>query len=179
MDVFSVLDNGVYTAVSVLMVRGGKLVGGDNYPVESINSGLVKPVENAGNKAKDELELNRNLLEQFILQYYDNMPDAPDEIVVNTTLPSENALLSVLSDKFDKKLNIIVPQRGIRKQLVEMAENNAKNYLDTFVVKQLKNITLPKARCRNCKRFYVFRRRPLVWSVLTFRISAGRTSWRA
>ncbi|UKI48214.1 MAG: hypothetical protein L6V82_01765 [Clostridiales bacterium] len=54
------------------------------------------------------------------------MPDAPDEIVVNATLPSENALLSVLSDKFDKKLNIIVPQRGIRKQLVEMAENNAK-----------------------------------------------------
>jgi len=142
MDVFSVLDNGVYTAVSVLMVRGGKLVGGDNYPVESINSGLAKSVENAENKAKDELELNRNLLEQFVLQYYDNMPDAPDEIVVNTTLPSENALLSVLSDKFDKKLNIIVPQRGIRKQLVEMAENNAKNYLDTFVVKQLKKYNL-------------------------------------
>ena len=62
------------------------------------------------------------------------MPDAPDEIVVNTTLPSENALLSVLSDKFDKKLNIIVPQRGIRKQLVEMAENNAKNYLTPIEV---------------------------------------------
>lgn len=142
MDVFSVLDNGVYTAVSVLMVRGGKLVGGDNYPVESINSGLAKPVENAENTTTDELQLNRNLLEQFILQYYDNMPDVADEIVVNTTLPSENALLSVLSDKFDKKLNIIVPQRGIRKQLVEMAENNAKNYLETFVVKQLKKYNL-------------------------------------
>ncbi len=142
LDVFSVLDNGVYTAVSALMVRGGKLVGGDNYPVESVNSADAKNVENVESTASDALDLNANMLEQFILQYYDNMPDTPDEIVINKTLPSENALSSVLSAKFDKKVNIIVPHRGVRKQLVEMAENNAKNYLDTFVVKQLKRYNL-------------------------------------
>lgn len=146
MDVFAVYDNGIYTAVSVLMVRGGKLVGGDNYPMESVNSDGAKPSDIIIGKDINGNELqqsiNKNTLEQFIMQYYQEIPSIPDEIVVNDTLQSGNALETLLSDRFSKKVNIIYPQRGVRKQLVEMAENNAQNYLETFVVKHLKKYNL-------------------------------------
>ncbi len=155
MDVFAVFDNGVYTAVSVLMVRSGKLVGGDNYPMESVNSDAATPAEIASTRAENGGELqqsiNLNTLEQFILQYYQEIPNIPDEIVVNGTLQSGNALETLLSDRFSKKVNILVPQRGVRKQLVEMAENNAENYLETFVVKHLKKYNLTEGAVRRLK----------------------------
>ena len=152
MDVFSVRDNGIYTAVSVLMVRGGKLVGGDNYPVEgAADKTPEKSACRVNGECSDALMYDENLLEQFIVQYYDSMPAVPDEIVVNKTLPDENTLLKYFSDKYSKKINIIVPQRGVRRQLVEMAENNAKNYLDTFVVKQLKKYNLTSGAVEKLK----------------------------
>lgn len=155
MDIFSVYDNGVYNTVSVLIVRGGKLTGGDNYPVEGFGAdgaadgGNTVAEINGGENLK--ADINGNLIEQFILQYYSEISTLPDEIVVNVALPSENALEKLLFRQFDKKINIVLPQRGIRKQLVEMAENNAKNYLETFVIKHLKKYNMTEGAVKTLK----------------------------
>lgn len=152
LDVFSLYDNGVYSAVSVLNVRAGKLVGGDNYSIDAVSASSIKGDVKKTDAGALDAGINQNNLEQFIVQYYDALPAAPDEIVVNYSLPSENALTTLLTDRFDKKLNIVLPRRGVRRQLVEMAENNAKNYLETFVVKYLKRYNMTKGAVDKLQR---------------------------
>ncbi|MEG1612944.1 MAG: excinuclease ABC subunit UvrC [Clostridia bacterium] len=158
LDIFSVVDNGLYSAVSVLIVRGGKLLGGDNYPLTTlVNSEILTKSSIVQDKNKQVLnddfstQINRNMLSQFIYQYYQQTLCFPDEIVINDTLDEQNALEKLILLQFNKKLNIICPRQGVRRQLVEMAENNARDYLDTFVVKSLKKHSMTVGAVENLK----------------------------
>lgn len=135
LDVFSAYGNGIFSAVSMLVVRGGKLVGGDNFPlVTDEDAGLSAGRADA---AADDFQANQlsNMLEQFIVQFYSQNPTYPDEIVVNMVLPSENALENLVSGNAGRKINIVKPVQGIRGQLADMAVNNAKDYLDNYIAK--------------------------------------------
>lgn len=146
LDVFSAVDNGIMTVVTVIIVRGGKILGGDNFPLTTGLTAADMPRlvnrENTVEISESESDLKReemkSNLTQFVLQYYQQTPSFPDEIVVNETLSDENALETVLSELSGRKLNIVKPVQGIRKQLTNMAENNALDYLNNFITKSLK-----------------------------------------
>lgn len=156
-DIFAVADNGVYSAVSVLIVRGGKLLGGDNYPLTNSVNDSNSPInteKNANSIEKSDLVFNNlmdNMLSQFIMQYYQQNPSLPDEIAVGITLESTKSLESVLQSEYGKKVNIICPMQGVRKQLVQMAENNAMDYLNNFVVKKLKRYSMTEGAVESLK----------------------------
>lgn len=148
LDVFSVIDNGIYAAVSVLVVRGGKLLGGDNFPLPSAAKS-VSEEETLGLTSADIGTLLTHdeaaeMLENFIFQYYEQNPVFPDEVVINVALSDVSGLENVFFDKSGKRINFVKPIQGVRKQLVEMAENNAVDYLSNFVTKLVRRDNMTK-----------------------------------
>ncbi len=115
-DVFTCVTNGIYSVVNCFIVRGGKFLGGDNYPYSEVD--------------------NKNGLTSFIMQYYQRNKILCNEIVVNQNLEFSTELADYLSSVANRKLAIIEPSGGIRKQLVELGEKNASEYL----ARQLENL---------------------------------------
>lgn len=114
MDIFAVTGNGANTVVATLFVRGGKLLGGDK---QLINDASLSP----------EIALSG-----FISGYYNSAPIMP-EIVVNMAIDGKEALEDYLTETAGVKVNIVEPIQGVRRQLVDMAENNANDYLEKCV----------------------------------------------
>ncbi len=112
LDIFAIATNGLNSVVSVLFVRGGKLVGGDKQVVNDL-------------APSDEV-----VLSNFILAYYDKVKYIADEVVVASAIDEAELLGQYLTQKKGSKVNIILPHQGIRCQLADMALNNAGDYLE-------------------------------------------------
>ncbi len=112
LDIFAIATNGLNSVVSVLFVRGGKLVGGDKQVVNDL-------------APSDEV-----VLSNFILAYYDKVKYIADEVVVASAIDEAELLGQYLTQKKGSKVNIILPHQGIRRQLADMALNNAGDYLE-------------------------------------------------
>lgn len=114
MDIFAIATNGANTAVAVLNVRGGKLLGGDKALI-------------------DDASLTTSIaLGNYIVNYYSGVPLTGD-IVVSEELEDRDAIQTYLSDVNKQRVNIVVPIQGIRKQLCDMATSNALDYLEKCV----------------------------------------------
>ena len=102
-DVIGYYFNQGYIAVQILFIRNGKIVGGhsDAFP---IISDLLSDMEH------------------YIPLFYERH-EIPKEILV-----SEEIYSNILNTYFENKL--IVPLKGQKKQLVQMANDNAKIYLE-------------------------------------------------
>lgn len=111
-DIFAIASNGLNTVVSVLFVRGGKLVGGDKQIVSDLSP-------------SDEV-----VLSNFILAYYDKVNYIANEIVIASQIDECELLGEYLTQKKGSKVNIILPHQGVRRQLADMAVNNASDYLE-------------------------------------------------
>ena len=73
-------------------------------------------------------------LAEFIARYYKEGAEVPDEIVVNAE-GDFSLLEEYFKEKSGKIVNILCPKMGVRKQLSEMAEKNAADYLEKTVGK--------------------------------------------
>ena len=78
--------NGIYSAVNLLVVRNGRMLGGKNYSFESVHDSENETVS------------------EFILRYYKENGDIPDEIIVENPLSDEDALESYFSEKLQKSV---------------------------------------------------------------------------
>ncbi len=112
LDIFAIASNGLNTVVSVLFVRGGKLVGSDKQVVNDLSP-------------SDEV-----VLSNFILAYYDKVNYIASEIIVASPIDECELLGEYLAQKKGSKVNIILPHQGVRRQLADMAQNNASDYLE-------------------------------------------------
>lgn len=70
------------------------------------------------------------VLSNFILAYYDKVKYIADEVVVASAIDEAELLGQYLTQKKGSKVNIILPHQGIRRQLADMALNNAGDYLE-------------------------------------------------
>ncbi|MGN0760761.1 MAG: excinuclease ABC subunit UvrC [Christensenellales bacterium] len=112
LDIFAIASNGLNVVVSTLFVRSGKLVGSDKQVVDSL------------------CLTEQDSLSNYIMRYYDGVPYIPQEVVTSVTLEDADVLAEYLGEKKGKKVNVITPHQGVRKQLVDMAMSNACDYLD-------------------------------------------------
>ena len=113
-DVFGYADNGITAVVSVVCVRGNKMVGVSNYSVIDASLSSIDTISN------------------FITQYYMVNKLIPKNIVVH----DHNELLDEWLDNFaKKKINLLSGKRGIYKRLLETAEKNASEYLNKSIEK--------------------------------------------
>jgi len=94
-----------------LFVRKGKLLGGKGFTLPS--SGLPD----------DEV------LSSFLHQYYHEGKFIPDQILIPKPVPEQDLVEQRLTDLKGKKVLVLVPVKGDKKYLLEMACENAEKFL--------------------------------------------------
>lgn len=71
-----------------------------------------------------------NILEQFIQLYYSDKSTIPDEILLSQEIEQKHLLEEYVSLQKSKKVQILTPQLGEKKELVNLAYQNALNTLN-------------------------------------------------
>ncbi len=94
-----------------LFVRGGKLLGGKGFALSS--TGLP----------------DEDVLSSFIRQYYREGKFIPKKILIPQAIPDRSLLEQWLTDQKGEKVQIVVPVKGDKKRLLEMACENAEKFL--------------------------------------------------
>ena len=130
-DIISLKTNYIYSAVNVLVTRSGIMQGSSNFALE------------------DSSFTEADALTSFIIQYYANH-ELPDEIITESCC--EKALLErYFSEKFGKKVDIVLAKQGVKKQLLEMAQKNAAEYLSKSIDKIKHKNDMTKDACQRLK----------------------------
>lgn len=112
-DIWAFESNGLYATASVLVTRGGIMQGGRNFSLS----------EGAGERAESFLS--------FLTQYYVSQ-ELPHEIVADEPF-DEQLFLSYAQKRSGRRVVITRPKFGIRRELLDMAQGNAKEYLEKSV----------------------------------------------
>ncbi len=107
-DVVGIYREADAVMIALLLFRDGKLIGSEHFSFHLI----------ASNDAE--------IIESFVLQHYKNNPSLPQEIIVPLELSEKEALVEILAETADKKVAIATPERGKKRDLIEMALRNAK-----------------------------------------------------
>jgi excinuclease ABC subunit C len=109
------------TAIQLFMVRRGRLLGRESVMME----GFEAPPPDEG----QPVDLQGTAIGAFIQQFYDNVVFIPNLILVQT-MPADWAVLEQwLGEKRGSKVELRTPQRGAKRQLLELAQANAAEYL--------------------------------------------------
>ncbi len=102
LDIFAFESNGIISTVNMLVVRGGKLVGGENFTVDAVDEDLAS----------------------YIYQYYLNNPPLCDEIITDNVEDMET-LENAVCKLVQHTVRVVEPKQGVRKQLLDLAHSNA------------------------------------------------------
>ena len=129
-DAVGLARSEIGVVVQVFMIRGGKMIGREHFLLQG-----------------SEDESDGQVLAAFLQQYYHRATFIPREILLPLEIPqTEQELLEKwLSAKKQKaKVQLILPQRGTKKDIVEMAASNAEKYLhdEAARIKQANDQTL-------------------------------------
>ena len=96
-----------------LFIRAGKLLGGKGFAFPSTRI----PEE--------------EVLDSFLRQYYRRGKFIPDQVLIPIRVTDQTLLEEWLAELKGKKVRILVPERGEKKQLLDMACENAEKFLTT------------------------------------------------
>lgn len=110
-DVFGLAREADEAQLSIMHIREGKLLESSTYPFSNVKI------------SKEEV------VSSFINQFYSSGRPIPDELIVPTELPERDAFEEMLSERREKKVSIIRPQKGEKANLLEMANKNAQSAL--------------------------------------------------
>lgn len=94
--------------VQVFFIREGKLIGRDHFHISA-------------GTAEDEGEI----LDSFVKQFYAGTPLIPKELWLQYSLADAEVVSQWLSAKRGQKVKLVVPQKGEKERLVELAARNA------------------------------------------------------
>jgi excinuclease ABC subunit C len=107
-DVIGLAVDAARAAVQVFPLRDGRMI--DRYSFHLENA--------AGEEAVD-------VLEAFCLEYYGSAPSVPPQVIVPTEVGDVSALEGFLSELRGSRVEVRVPERGEKKRLQELAQQNA------------------------------------------------------
>ena len=117
-DVLGLARSAKGICVQVFFIRSGKMIGREHFLV---NSG--------------EDEADEEVLTAFVKQYYSQAVFIPREILLPLAIPEHELLAEWLGSLKNGRVHILVPHRGTKKDLLEMAKNNAATALAAEMAK--------------------------------------------
>jgi excinuclease ABC subunit C len=123
-DVIGIYQEPEGTELAVLFIRQGVIVGQKDFDLKESQG---EPEE---------------ILTAFIQQYYVEGRYIPDEILIPSEIEAEEVLTEWLSELKGKRVRIWPVKRGDRRQLVELAEKNARERFASRRRMQQKNLGL-------------------------------------
>ena len=107
-DVIAMARDKKDAVAQVFFVRDGKLIGREHYYLRAI-----------------EEEDDANVFESFVKQFYSGTPFIPGTLLVQHDLRDKALLEEWLSKRRGRKVSIVVPKKGMKEKLLEMAAENA------------------------------------------------------
>lgn len=113
MDIIGFAQDMTGICLQIFFVRKGKLIGRDNFFLQ------------------DAGDTPQEVLTAFVKQYYNEATFVPKEIVL-PYLPEadEQSVIEIwLTDKAQRKVELLKPQRGVKKELLQLANDNALKLL--------------------------------------------------
>ena len=116
-DVVSYFRKDVQFEIFILFIRQGRMVGNQSFFFRNV-----------------ELE-DEEVIASFITQFYGEGKYIPDEVIIPLRLENQNLIKEYLSERKGKRIKLIFPQRGDRRDLLTMAFDNAKLMLETREIK--------------------------------------------
>lgn len=114
-DIIAIASQAGITCVHVMNVRGGRVLGGNNY-FPDVDS---------------QQDLAENLSEFVSSFYFQVSDDLPDDLIVSHELPDQAAVGDALAEQFGKKVAIKTRVREQRAEWLSLAQMNANNALQT------------------------------------------------
>jgi excinuclease ABC subunit C len=111
-DVIAFARDDIDACVQVFFIRSGKLIGREYFVLDGTN------------QAQD-----RELVEAFVKQFYTGATYIPQKVLLPTEIEEAKIIEQWLKQRRNGKVEIVVPQRGQKKQLIEMAKENAADTL--------------------------------------------------
>jgi len=112
MDVLGLATDGQMICIQLFFIRAGRLLGRENFFING-----------AG-------ELAESVMTEFLKQYYGASTFIPKELI----LPQESSEQDLLAEWFSQikgqHVDVSVPQRGYKRDMLKMAEDNAHTFLE-------------------------------------------------
>jgi excinuclease ABC subunit C len=101
--------------VQVFFIRHGKLIGREYFMLEGT-----------------EGESDAEVIGEFVTQFYDEAAHIPKEVLLPNEVEEAMVIEQWLRQKRGTKVTLQIPQRGKKKELIEMARSNAQDTLATL-----------------------------------------------
>ena len=115
-DVIGFAANGDRAVVQIFPLRGGKMVDRHSFHLENV----------AGQDTT-------TVIESFALEYYGSAPSVPPQIVVPREAGDLSALAELLSEKRGSRVEVRAAERGEKRRLQELADENARHALTSDI----------------------------------------------
>ncbi|MDX9971438.1 MAG: excinuclease ABC subunit UvrC, partial [FCB group bacterium] len=108
-DVFGLYTLGRFVEIQVLFYRGGKMMGGRSFSF---------------NQRETPLE---EVFASFLLQYYSEASAVPGEVLLPLPIEETDTLSEILTETRGSKVSVLWPQRGEKRDLIDLANRNAQS----------------------------------------------------
>ena len=112
-DVLGLAVEGFEAIMQVFFIRGGKLLDREHF--------YLTPAP--GDSEND-------IVTSFIKQYYAGTPFLPGEILLPCEVEDRESIEELLHQKAGHKVSLLIPQKGKKEKMVELAEKNAALVLE-------------------------------------------------
>ena len=99
--------------VQVFFIREGKMIGRDHFYIQA---GMA--------------EEKGEIISGFVKQFYAGTPFIPAEIMMQTEIEDADVIEEWLTSRRKQKVRIVVPKKGTKEKLVELAWENARMVLE-------------------------------------------------
>jgi excinuclease ABC subunit C len=109
-DIFGIAQSGDFFNVTLLIKRDGKLIGKTDFSVQDQSA-------------------REDVLGEFLDLYYGQSADSPRTVILPFPVDEMSTLKRYLTHKSGKNVTIIVPKKGMKKRLVDLATKNAHEKL--------------------------------------------------
>ena len=111
-DVIAFAQDKGNACVQVFFIRRGRLIGRDSFLLEGVSE-----------------DANGELLSAFLKQFYDEAAFLPPQVLLPRDVDEHSIIEQWLRGKRGAKVSLRVPKRGPKRELVEMAAENARTAL--------------------------------------------------
>ena len=119
-DVIAFVQEGDQAYVQILFIRGSKLTGREGFLLQGTRQ--EEPVQ---------------IMTSFVKQYYSSSPQIPPLLLLQHPVEDKLIIREWLKGKRGGRVEILVPRRGARKQLIDIAAENARQGLEQLKIKEL------------------------------------------
>jgi excinuclease ABC subunit C len=115
-DVIAMARSDREACMQVFFIRGGKLIGREYFLMEGTDD-----------------TPDADVLSEFIKQFYDQVPTVPGQVMLPQEVEETRIIEEWLNTKRGgKKVKMLIPKRGQKRELVQMAAENAADTLSSL-----------------------------------------------